>query len=113
MTPLDAAKALANYEEQRSSPCPDCWHPDQRINNQAHAKACSHLMLPRIVAALEAAQALIACGYPQSPNEKLYGGFECAYCFGGIMGERDTTPHHDADCPLPPLAAALLPPATP
>lgn len=97
MTPLDAARRLAEYTtRQRRMICMICKQPFAE-GERGHAPDCPLLAMPRIVAALEAAQKLVRA------TEMDPGCTVCARSF--------VEDPHGQGCEWQALVAALKEPA--
>ena len=92
-----------------------CWFCHARlvgyfdfVNEQPHRPDCPWLSLPRIVAALEAAQALVEAGPPIHAYSSPFL-FRCVYCLGSEEGSFSKEFHtvHVVDDPWLELCSAL------
>jgi hypothetical protein len=106
VTPLEAAKALAATDNLRHDTIDDVPHCNFCGQDYEHASDCPWLAMPQIVAALEAAQALVDYGFVATYSGGPYGEYNVNIC-GACEDRGDHADDHQNDCRGQALKRAL------
>jgi hypothetical protein len=113
MSLLDDARRLADTDhtpcEDGTGRCVFCSVGgfDVRVGKMIHGDTCPLLSMPRIVAALEAAERVAQVEPTYSYHSYGTEQISCLYC-GGFEDARDSYRFiHETDCPRQALAVAL------